>query len=162
MVASEHIHIPLFALNNPLYTNVRGKILSFTLKKINDQYQKTKHAISREPLPPCTGFFSKTMRLPCAHTISLLENDQALMLHNIHEHWWILEHSPVLEVKENASRVQQATAHVTLDNMINTLPMILQNPREVSTRGRLSGIQHSSVNSTRRDPSGFELVECRE
>ncbi|CAG8445988.1 4007_t:CDS:2 [Cetraspora pellucida] len=142
MVASEHIHILLFALNNPLYANVRGKISSFVLKKINDQYQKTNCATSREPLPPCTRFFSKTMGLPCAYTISLLENDQALMLHNIHEHWWILEHLPVLEVEENAAheedtlqpllqnlqeryqewpRVQQAAAHKT-----NTYPYKLE------------------------------------
>ncbi|CAG8613947.1 3445_t:CDS:2, partial [Cetraspora pellucida] len=178
MVASERIHVPLFALNNPLYSNIRGKVSTFTLKKINEQCQKTNRAITEEPLPPCTGSFSKTMGLPCAHTISLLENDQALTLDSIHEHWWISERSLVSYIGKNDEdalqpllqnlqeryqewpKSQQETAWVTLDNMINTPLIVLQNPREVSTRGHPSGTSHrSSANSTRRNPSGFELVE---
>ncbi|CAG8599308.1 12566_t:CDS:2 [Ambispora gerdemannii] len=42
--------------------------------------------------------------------------------------------------------------------MINTPAMVLQNPKVVSTKGRPSGITNrQETNSTRRDPSGFEL-----
>ncbi|CAG8684056.1 1856_t:CDS:1, partial [Gigaspora rosea] len=109
MVESECIHISLFALNNPLYANIRGKVSAFAINKINEQYQKVKHATAQEPLPSCTGTFLKTMGLPCAHTIiSLLENDQPLMLHNIHEHWWIRECLPLSQVEENIVRDEDA------------------------------------------------------
>ncbi|CAG8770668.1 1931_t:CDS:2, partial [Cetraspora pellucida] len=75
MIALECIHILLFALNNLSYMNIRGKISSFTFKKINNQYQKANCATSQEPLPPCTGFFLKTIGLSYAHIISLLENN---------------------------------------------------------------------------------------
>ena len=168
MVASERIHIPLFVLNNPLYMNIKGKVTTFALRKINEQHQKANRATVQKPLPLCTRSFSNTMGLPCAHTISLLEKDQPLMLHNIHEHWWIQEHTPVSRVKENAVRdedalqpllqnlqdryqkwpkFQQTAAQATLDNMINAPTMVLQNPKEVSTRGRPTiASQHSLVN----------------
>ncbi|CAG8809284.1 19847_t:CDS:2, partial [Cetraspora pellucida] len=44
MVASERIHIPLFALNNPLYMNIKGKVTTFALRKINEQHQKANRA----------------------------------------------------------------------------------------------------------------------
>ncbi|CAG8532717.1 14492_t:CDS:2 [Cetraspora pellucida] len=156
MVASERIHVPLFALNNPLYSNIRGKVSTFALKKINEQCQKTNCAITEKPLPPCTGSFSKTMGLPCAHTISLLENDQALILDNALQS--LLQN--LQKRYQEWLKSQQETAQVTLDNMINTLLIVLQNPREVFTRGHPSGTSHCSLaNSTRRNPSGFELVE---
>ncbi|CAG8629432.1 16412_t:CDS:1, partial [Dentiscutata heterogama] len=60
-------------------------------------------------------------------------------------------------------KFQQTVARATLDNMINALTMVLQNLKEVSTRGRPTiASQHNSTNSTRRDPSGFELVEHKD
>ncbi|CAG8610814.1 7339_t:CDS:2, partial [Dentiscutata heterogama] len=107
MVASERIHIPLFALNNPLYMNIKGKVTTFALRKINEQHQKANCATK-----------------------------------------W--------------PKFQQTAARATLDNMINAPTMVLQNPKEVSTRGCPTiASQHNSENSTRRDPSGFELVEYK-
>ena len=89
MIASDRIHLPIFAHNNPLYANIKGKVSTFALKKINEQYQKATHATTQKPLLPCTGSFSKTMGLPCAHYIQHLDNNQGLILDNIHKHWSI-------------------------------------------------------------------------
>ncbi|CAB4377488.1 unnamed protein product [Rhizophagus irregularis] len=46
--------------------------------------------------------------------------------------------------------------------MINAPLMVLQNPNIVPTKGRPSGVTNKrSTNSTRRDPSRFELVDQR-
>ena len=44
--------------------------------------------------------------------------------------------------------------------MINAPLMVLQNPTVAPTKGRPSGATNKrSINSTRRDPSGFEFVD---
>ncbi|CAG8477335.1 10462_t:CDS:2 [Scutellospora calospora] len=89
MVAAKRIHFPVFAHNNQFYANVRGKVSSFALKKINEEYKKVSRATVQNPLPPCSGSFSRTMGLPCTHHIQHLENSQGLILEDIHMHWWI-------------------------------------------------------------------------
>ncbi|CAG8665984.1 9525_t:CDS:1, partial [Dentiscutata heterogama] len=57
---------------------------------------------------------------------------------------------------------QQATAREKLNSIINTSTTVLQNPQVVRTRGRPPGSSNRRTdNSTRRDPSGFELMERR-
>ncbi|CAB4388322.1 unnamed protein product [Rhizophagus irregularis] len=125
------------------------------------------------------------MGLPCAHYIQHLVNtSQGLTLDNIdniHKHWWIQEYSlmqdenvfhrevtlqPILqnlqEKYQEWPEFQQKAAQETLNNMFNAPIMVLQNPKVVSTKGRPSGATNKRSNtSTRRDPSGFELVEQR-
>ena len=58
----------------------------------------------------------------------------------------------------------QEWAQATLDNMINAPIMVLQNPLCLLQKdaGRPSGATNKrSINSTRRDPSGFEFVDQR-
>ncbi|CAG8779556.1 15946_t:CDS:2, partial [Cetraspora pellucida] len=47
---------------------------------ISSEYKQSvfegKNATVQEPLPPCSGSFSKTMGLPCAHFIQHLGFDQ--------------------------------------------------------------------------------------
>ncbi|CAG8663420.1 765_t:CDS:2, partial [Ambispora gerdemannii] len=172
----------VFAHNNLLYVNIRDKVSTFALKKVNEQYQKANRATTQEPLLSCTRSFSSTMGLPCAHDIQRLGNRQSLMLDDIHEHWWIQERSPIPQYEENVlhedvlqpllqnlqerykewPEYQQVTTRVTLNNMINTPLLILQNPQIVHTRGRPVGTSnHRQTNSTKRDSSGFELVDRR-
>ncbi|CAG8746364.1 7151_t:CDS:1, partial [Dentiscutata heterogama] len=49
---SKRIHFPTFAIKNVLYKNIRGKVSTYALKKINEQYQRAKLVTSQEPLPP--------------------------------------------------------------------------------------------------------------
>ncbi|CAG8598427.1 10391_t:CDS:2, partial [Scutellospora calospora] len=173
MIASERIRIPAFATYNSQYSNIRGKVSSFALNKINDQYQKAKRATTQEPLPSCTGTFTRMMSLPCAHFIQHLENNQNLMLNDIHKYWWIPGNISTLQVEENSSdpenppttslvqsTTKQLVAQDTLKNLIDEPSMTLQNPNVVHTRDRLSGApNYQKNNSTCRDPSSFEIVE---
>ena len=54
---------------------------------------------------------------------------------------------------------QQVVAQKTLDNLINVPLMVLQNPNVIHTKG--CPTNKRSNNSTKRDPSEFELVERR-
>ena len=51
----------------------------------------------------------------------------------------------------------QEWAQATLDNMINAPIMILQNPTVSPTPS--GATNKRSINSTRRDPSGFEFID---
>ncbi|CAG8771991.1 8889_t:CDS:2 [Cetraspora pellucida] len=157
MIASECIHISAFATYNSLYSNIR------------------------KPLPSCTGTFTIMLGLPCAHFIQHLENNQNLMLNDIHKHWWIPGNILMLQIEENSSdpenplqpllhdlqqryqewpEFQQLVAQDTLKNLIDEPSMTLQNPNVVYTRGHPSGApNHQKNNTTCRDPSGFEIVE---
>ncbi|CAG8808909.1 23331_t:CDS:2, partial [Cetraspora pellucida] len=180
MIMSEHIRVPVFATNNSFYANIKAKVSSFTLKKINKQYQKAKHATAQEPLLPCTGTFSKTLGLPCAHFIQHL-GDQSLILNEIHKHWWIPGSLLAPQINENSSyqedplqlllqdlqqkyqewpEFQQLTTRDALKNIIDKPVMTLQNPKIVRTKGHPSGaLNKRQANSTRRDPFSFELVD---
>ncbi|CAG8627497.1 2243_t:CDS:2, partial [Dentiscutata heterogama] len=55
---------------------------------------------------------------------------------------------------------RQLAAQDTLKSIIDEPSMALQNPGIVRTKGRPSGAPNNQkVNSTKRDPSGFELVD---
>ncbi|CAG8816004.1 8526_t:CDS:1, partial [Dentiscutata erythropus] len=55
---------------------------------------------------------------------------------------------------------QQAAIQKKLNNIINTPLIILQNPQVTHTRGRPLGVyNYQTNNSTRRDLSGYKLVE---
>ncbi|CAG8580965.1 4956_t:CDS:2, partial [Scutellospora calospora] len=166
MIASERIRIPAFATYNSLYSNIRDKVSSFALNKINDQYQKAKRATAQEPLPSCTGTFTRTMGLPCAHFIQYLENNQNLMLNDIHKHYSDPKNplQPLLydlqQRYQEWPEFQKLVVQDTLKNLIDEPSMTLQNPNVVHTRGHLSGApNYQKNNSTRRDPSCFEMVE---
>ncbi|CAG8590505.1 10191_t:CDS:1 [Cetraspora pellucida] len=179
MIALEYIYIPTFALNNILYVNIRGKISTFALKKINGQYQKAKHATTLKLLPLCTRYFLRTLGLFCAHVIQQLEDSQSLILNNIHKHWWISGYLPVPQIEDNIfcsedslqpflqdlqqryqewPKFQQSAACETLKDMIETSLITLQNSNIVHTKKHPSGASNYQTNLTRRDLSGFELV----
>ncbi|CAG8648222.1 16358_t:CDS:2 [Gigaspora margarita] len=146
MIASEYICIPAFATNNSLYRNIKSKVSTFALKKINDQYQKAKNATLQELLPLCPGSFSKTMGLLCAHFIQYLENDQSLMLNYRKYQEW--------------SKFQQLAIQDALKSIIDEPSIALQDPSIVHTKGCPPGAPNNQkVNSTKRDPSGFKLID---
>ncbi|CAG8802732.1 4770_t:CDS:1 [Cetraspora pellucida] len=176
----ECINILVFAYNNLLYANLRGKVSIFALKKINDQYQKT---TSREPLPPCTRTFSRTMGLLCTYYIQNFEANQSLLLNDIHTHWWIQGRISVTQIEEGNSynedllqpllqnleqkyhewlEHQQVVARNALNDMIDSPLVSLQNPHVVRTKGHPFGAPNRQpANTTRRDSSGFEFVDYK-
>ncbi|CAG8487135.1 7322_t:CDS:2 [Cetraspora pellucida] len=165
ITASEQIYILAFVHNNALYTNLQGKVSSFALNKINEQYQKANNATAQEPLPPCTRSFARTMGLPCAHDIQNMRNKHPptpqIDDNNFH-HKDSLQ--PLLQILERRyhewSEHQQIAICKTLNNIIDASLTVLQNPQVVRTKGCPSGAPNrQQTNTTRRDPSGFELVE---
>ncbi|CAG8599211.1 6757_t:CDS:2 [Cetraspora pellucida] len=164
-ISSEKFHFPTFVQNNSFYANIKVKISNFALKKVDEQYQRIKCATAQDLLPLCTGSFLSTMGLPC------------LTLDDFHEHWWIQDCSSIPSIETNIQELQpllqtlqekyeewpehqQSAAQEKLNNLINTLLTVLQNPQIVRTRGKpASASNHQKNDSTRRDPSGFELVE---
>ncbi|CAG8680645.1 8390_t:CDS:2 [Dentiscutata erythropus] len=54
----------------------------------------------------------------------------------------------------------ELSAQDALKSMINEPAVTLQNPDVVRTKGRFSGaLNQQQTNSTKRDPSGFKLVD---
>ncbi|CAG8499166.1 3988_t:CDS:2, partial [Cetraspora pellucida] len=177
MTVSERIRFPIFAHNNQFYANVRGKVSTFALKKINREYQKASCVTVQNPLPLCTGSFSRTMGLPCAHRIQHLESSQGLTLEDIHIHWWIQGRLPIPQFEEHVNTLQsllqnleqrynewlehqQAATRKMLNDMINSSSIVLQNPNIICTKEcPLGATNNQPSTSTRRDPSGFESVE---
>ncbi|CAG8497947.1 8419_t:CDS:2 [Scutellospora calospora] len=131
----------------------RGKVLTFALKKINDQYQKAKYATTLEPLPPCTGSFSRTMGyLPVPQiedNTSYSEDSLQLFLQDLQQRY------------QEWPEFQQSVAREILKNMIEMPLITLQNPNVVRTKRRPPGAPNRQTNSTKRDLSGFELVDYK-
>lgn len=71
-----------------LYTHIMTRTSRYSIRQISEQVTKAKRATEIAPLPPCTNTFTRTMGLPCAHRISsLLENNKAIPLTDIHPFW---------------------------------------------------------------------------
>ncbi|KAJ3454861.1 hypothetical protein MRS44_013461 [Fusarium solani] len=80
--ARQHISTPL-RLSGVLYGNIRGWISHEALQKVEAQRERL-----LQEHPACTRVFTKTLGLPCAHTLQpLLEQKQPLQLHHFHRHW---------------------------------------------------------------------------
>lgn len=125
--AKQQIRIPI-ELSGLLYSAVRGWISHEALRKVEEQRKR----ISAGDLPRCTGAFTRSQGLPCAHTVrDLQEQGQALSLGHFHTQWHLKRggtHRPLLEPRHRADRVA----------ISSTIPQ----------------------SSTRREPSAFEAVEA--
>ena len=108
-----------------------------------EQFLKASRATQDDPLGPCSGTFSTSMGLPCAHTIrEYLVTNQSLNLADIHQHWWIEGHRLLLQ---NNSEAKPS--------------MSLLDPKVQRTRERPVGSCNVIRASTKRNPSAFELEE---
>lgn len=124
--AKQQTRIPI-ELSGSLYSAVRGWISHEALRKVEEQRERL-----LGDLPNCTGAFTRSQGLPCAHTLKALqEQGQALRLENFHTQWHL-----------NRSSTHQ----------------LLLEPRHRSDRITASSTRLQS--STRRDPSAFEAVEA--
>ena len=86
---------------------------------------------NEDPLPDCTGAFTSSQGLPCAHMLKTLqEEDQILLLDHFHLHWHLK--------REGAPQ------------------LMLEPLRHIDRISRNSRIPQQS---TQREPSGFEAVE---
>jgi hypothetical protein len=81
--------LPLELRGVSMFRDLTAWVTPFALKAVNAQFKRLKC----EPIAivPCTGTFTKTMGLPCAHKIQERWYDRAggnvLKLEDIHPHW---------------------------------------------------------------------------
>jgi hypothetical protein len=90
--AKDRIRTPLH-LNRAQYQACFGYITNTALRLVNSNY-----ASSEKPLKSCTGVFTTTTGLPCAHRIEhIQEARESLLPSNFHGHWYWDRHSDLLE-----------------------------------------------------------------
>ncbi|CAG8834989.1 41835_t:CDS:2, partial [Gigaspora margarita] len=146
------------------------RVSTFVLNKIRTEWIKVLSATPDSPLNLCTRTFESTIGLPCSHTISEhLISGQVLQQTDIHKHWWIqgrhiefLEPTYLANNDYNDLQPLQATIYAQLEGLVNTSPVLLENPVTIKPRGRPIGAKNKNPRSVQRDPSAFEHVEKRQ
>ncbi|RKK65642.1 hypothetical protein BFJ69_g16107 [Fusarium oxysporum] len=117
-------------LSSTLYGAVRGWVSHEALRKVEQQRKLLLHEDSG-PMSACTGSFSRSQGLPCAHKLKgLLVRDQALQLEDFHPHWHLTRKDNRRPLLEPRQRVDPVAAS-------SSLPL----------------------SSVRRELSGFEVIE---
>ncbi|CAG8511011.1 7103_t:CDS:2 [Cetraspora pellucida] len=125
------------------------------LFSLHDKLIKVSSATPDSPLKPCTETFKSTMGLPCHH-IEFLEstyiikdnctNLQPLLQSLAHMYQFWPPH-------------QQVAIHSQLEELVNTPPVVVENPVTSKPRGRPVGARNKNKRIIQRDPSTFEHVE---
>jgi hypothetical protein len=139
---------------------------------------------------PCTRSMTGSMSLPCAHDLSnILDDNRRSTMADIHRQWWIDHPIEDLSLPTSSSEPlvqslasfseqfhtwpehQRQLALGTIQDMAATPAMPILEPVALQGRGRpIGSLGRLDDRSTRRDPSGFELmtpvvrrcVVCRE
>ena len=123
--ASQQTRTPLDVCGG-LFEAVQGWISYQALHMVQEQRK-----LALAPLqPPCSQTFTLSHRLPCSHTLKILEEEKSsLLLEHFHPHWnlkrGLNQPKPILEPRR------------ALEDSINR--------------------RCQPVTSTRREPSGFEI-----
>ncbi|KAF6527905.1 hypothetical protein HZS61_008207 [Fusarium oxysporum f. sp. conglutinans] len=123
--ARQHISNPIRE-SRVLYSNIRGWISHEALRKVETQRERL-----LKEVPVCTGVFTRTLGLPCAHSLQpLLKQNQPLLLNHFHSHWHLRRPGSPRFLIEPRKQFDRLTAS-------STLP----------------------PTSTQREPSTFERIE---
>lgn len=79
-VASSRMRFPLHA-NLPVLRDLFYKVSPYCINRLKEQWDRIINATAQDPLPPCTGVFTRTMGLPCAHVLEarMAENQACLV-----------------------------------------------------------------------------------
>ena len=124
--AQQRIRTPL-ELSGSLYGSIRGWVSHEALRKVDFQRKRLQHE-----LPSCTGVFSRSLGLPCAHVLKpLVQQNQHLQLSHFHKHWYLQRSGIPQPILEPCRQVDRVTVSSTIQKT-----------------------------STRRIPSAFEAVEA--
>jgi hypothetical protein len=157
--------------------NLVGKVSTYALNKIYEEYQKT-FDVDPATFPPCTQTLKTTMGLPCMHQIhDVLVADGHLTMNDVHQQWWlnvqsdhlILHTNSAASFEETLTRLRQSFGiwpehqrTMVIESLLeiaDTPSLAVLDPVTSRTRGRPSGSHNrADDNSTRRDPSGFEYT----
>ncbi|KAI9923041.1 hypothetical protein PsorP6_001352 [Peronosclerospora sorghi] len=168
-----------------IWAEVRRKVSHYALNLVHEQLRKVKRF--GDAAAQCTNAFTRTMALPCAHRIrDMLATTGHLKMEYSSDHWWLTHrsvhdpaHTHTGDAVKRVSQMEQALTciqvrHVhlpphqlkILDDQLCVLfqgdiLVPVQEPDIIRDRGspRDSRGRHHGANSTRRDPSEFEIVD---
>ena len=127
--AKQQIRTPI-ELSKGLYSGIQAWVSHYALRKVEEQRKRLLD--TQEPLPTCTGVFTRTQGLPCAHTIqTFMEQGQPLQLYHFDKHWHLDRPGKPRLLLEPLSLVEARAAR-----------------------------SKQPASSTRRLPSSFEAVEA--
>jgi hypothetical protein len=127
--ASQQMRTPI-ELSGSLYSAIRGWVSHEALRKVEEQ----RKLLLKEHLPICTGAFSRSHGLPCAHTLKALQKqNQSLRLEHFHTHWHLNRHG---------------------------VHRLLLEPRHRPDRIAAGSSTRRPQSSTQREPSAFEAVQA--
>lgn len=108
--SSQQTRTPI-ELSKSLYGNIHGWVSHEALRKVEEQLKRLK----KPDLPGCTGVFTKTLSLPCAHTLkAVIRNEEALQLHHFHTHWHLQREGEPQLIIQPRKRFDQLSAQSTL------------------------------------------------
>jgi hypothetical protein len=136
----------LHIVNNPFYSQLLGRISNYALGQLwNQQYRLT----NIDTLAKCTGGFSHSMGLPCAHAIqNRLSENGCLTIDDIHPHWHFLPQTPLTAIP---LVLEPAIAQTRGRPNAQTT----RSHRTLSTRASRARL---AASSTRRSLSAFEQL----
>ncbi|XP_021770208.1 protein FAR1-RELATED SEQUENCE 5-like isoform X3 [Chenopodium quinoa] len=175
-LSSEKIRIP-HDLRIPFLSKLIGHVSHFALRKLLNQFEL---AYSDSLSPTCIGQFSKTMGLPCAHVMRRMTNED-LKLDTIHYQWRMDNislskngenqdvHGDRIDVLVQELQLKYQQLPLTQKEGIRkqisqfvspSSPLVLEPMiRQSKTLGTNSRKKKKQSSSTKKDPSGFEMVE---
>ncbi|KAK9749122.1 hypothetical protein RND81_02G103800 [Saponaria officinalis] len=176
---SERIRVP-HRCRVPLFKFLLNHVSHFSLSNLFKQYEMVKFGTLKAE---CTGHFTATMGLPCAHMMSTLK-ESSLLLNFIDSHW-ILDtitlpcvdgggnHSDndgitglcgkLLDRYQEAPIVDKKEIEERLAILLNASKLLPLEPNVQLPKGRPPGSlnkRKEATKSTKRAPSGFEIVEA--
>lgn len=171
-------HTNQFRYHIPLLQRLIKSITPFAMAEVYGQWKLVKdHIEGRKQLKECQGTFTRTMGLPCRHTINEKINRQggdpqavALRKGDIHYHWWYrpgtISRRQVQDEESddnNNDGDDNEDLRVNFDSDATSLspprePAVKLNPKG-RPRGSMNKRQRAHEHSTRRDPSREEVWE---
>lgn len=164
-----------FVVQSDLYNQVAYKISRHALKTVQEQLEKC------DDTSVWTSRFTTSLGLPCGHVVKdrMIQNGHLVMT-DFDSHWWLEKPTNLPVVPSLGARITDldelfvqirsafvaGPTHRQLE-MMEQLRALAKHgpsfrfgdPSTAVTRGRPTGALNKRKHDTRRDPSGFELVE---
>ncbi|KAH7849617.1 hypothetical protein Vadar_020442 [Vaccinium darrowii] len=155
---------------------VKGTCFHVSIFALGELFKQYELARADYVLGPCTGNFSRTMGLPCAHMMRNTTKDETLLLGDIHPQWRIDTRSFTVDSRngseiecllknfhdnyKNLPLAQKEDSHKQIAQLVDSqIPLTLE-PNLQPHKGRpLSSKKRKGDSSTTRHPSAFEIAK---
>ncbi|CAG8741587.1 23275_t:CDS:2, partial [Cetraspora pellucida] len=132
----------------PLFEPILYRVSFFVLNKIHEELIKVLNAILDSSLKPCTGI--QGHRIEFLEPTYLVNNNQSDLQPLLQS---------LIQVYQFWPLHQQVAIYSQLEELVNTPPIVLEDPVISRPRGRPVGAKNKNKRSTHRDLSEFEHTE---